>query len=324
MAHKATAEELATVNAKGRAADARVGKILGTNTKLEKLPDGREVINSGVTMAPSKRSGIVNVCEWASAACIATCVLWFAGRRAAAKMRECARNVTRLWFFWPARFYARYDRELTNQERRAAAAGVESYNRPNVASDLNHDRIVSKHPATTFYDYTAGFVRMVEYLTGKLPANYHLTFSVKESTPFEHVEYVLSRGGNVAVVVDTYYWGPTHRYGLMPARATFQTADGSRFFTVPVIDGDRHDIRTPEFDGRGRMIGLRLKAQSNRVKELARARGFAKFFGRGGKEHSTRFEMRQAGEIVITLPTLDPLAIVDGCAGCAAGCSARS
>lgn len=129
------------------------------------------------------------------------------------------RNLTALWFYWPERFYARYDRELTNQERRAAAAGVESYNRPNVASDLNHDRIVAAHPRTTFYDYTAGFVRMIEYLAGRLPANYHLTLSVKESTPFDNVEYVISRGGNVAVVVDTYYWGPTKRYGLMPAHA---------------------------------------------------------------------------------------------------------
>lgn len=317
---KPTANELKTATARGRKYDARVSSILGTNTKLEKLPNGREVINSGCTMAPSKRSGIVNVCDWASAACIATCVLWFAGRRAGARMRECARNITALWFYWPERFYARYDRELDNQETRADAAGVESYNRPNVASDLDHMRIVRKHPRTTFYDYTAGFPRMLEYLAGLLPSNYFLTFSVKESTPFEHVREILSRGGNVAVVVDTYYWGPTHRYGLMPAKATFQTADGEAF-TVPVVDGDRHDIRTPEFDGRGKMIGLRLKAQSNRVKQLARDKGFAKYFGRGGKEHSTRFEMRQAGTIVITLPRENPLAVLGSCAGCSGGCS---
>jgi hypothetical protein len=270
-------------------------------------------------MAPSKRSKIVNVCEWATAVCIATCVLWFAGRRAGPKMRECARNITALWFYWPERFYSRYDRELTNQENRAAAAGIESYNRPNVASDLNHDRIVKNHPRTTFYDYTAGFVRMVAYLAGQLPKNYFLTFSVKESTPFEHVKYVIENGGNVAVVVDTYYWGPTHRYGLMPARAVFQTDDGESF-SVPVVDGDHHDIRTPEFDGRGKLIGLRLKAQSNKIKKLARDRGFAKYFGRGGKEFSTRFEMRQAGTIVITLPRLQPLAVLGSCAGCSAGC----
>ena len=322
MAAKPTPAELETATPRGMKYDAKVGSILGTNTKMEKLPNGREVINSGVTMAPSKRSKIVNVCEWASAACIATCVLWFAGRRAAAKMRECARNITALWFFWPERFYARYDRELANQERRAAAAGVESYNRPNVASDLNHDRIVAKHPRTTFYDYTAGFVRMLQYLMGELPPNYHLTFSVKESTPYEHVREVISRGGNVAVVVDSYYWGPTKRYGLMPARAVFQTADGESF-SVDVVHGDRHDIRTPEFDGRGKMIGLLLKAQSNKVKELARSRGFAKYFSRGGKEFSTRFELRQAGTIVITLPRLNPLQVLGSCPSACGGCAAR-
>lgn len=308
MAHKPTPAELETSSHRGLKYDKRIGHILGTNTKMEKLPNGREVINSGVTMAPAKRSKVVNVCGAATAACIMTCVLWFAGRRMAGKMRECARNITALWHFWPARFYARYDRELTNQERRAAAAGVESYNRPNVASDLNHDHIVAKHPRTTFYDYTAIIGRMMAYLRGELPPNYHLTFSVKESTPYDIVKSVIGRGGNVAVVVDTYYWGASHRYGLMPRYATFQTADGSDHFTIDVIDGDRHDIRTPEFDGRGKMIGLRLKAQSNKVKQKARDLGFAKYFSRGGKEYSTRFEMRQAGTIVITLPRLSAAA----------------
>lgn len=305
MAHKPTTAEMQTATPRGLSCDRKIGHVLGSNAKLEKLPNGREVINSGVTMAPSKRSRIVNVCSAATTACILSCVLWFAGRRMSAKMRECARNITALWHSWPERFYARYDRELTNQERRAAAAGVESYNRPNVASDLNHDRIVERHPRTTFYDYTAVIGRMMTYLRGDLPPNYHLTFSVKESTPFEIVKSVIGRGGNVAVVVDTYYWGPSHRYGLLPMRATFQTADGADHFTVDVVDGDRHDIRTPEFDGRGKMIGLRLKAQSNKVKEKARELGFAKYFSRGGKEHSTRFEMRQAGTIVITLPRLN-------------------
>lgn len=308
MAHKPTPAELETVSPNGRKYDQRIGHILGTNTKMEKLPNGREVINSGVTMAPAKRSKIVNVCGAATTACIMTCVLWFAGRRMAAKMRKCAQNITALWHFWPARFYARYDRELANQERRAAAAGVESYNRPNVASDLNHDHIVAKHPRTTFYDYTAIIGRMMEYLRGGLPPNYHLTFSVKESTPYDIVKSVIGRGGNVAVVVDTYYWGPSHRYGLMPRYATFQTADGRDHFTIDVVDGDRHDIRTPEFDGRGKMIGLRLKAQSNKVKQKARDLGFAKYFSRGGKEYSTRFEMRQGGTIVITLPRLNAAA----------------
>ena len=318
MAIRPTPDQLATATPRALEVDRRVSKILGSNTKLEKLPDGRRVINSGVTMAPSKRSGIVNVCQWATAACIAACVLWFAGRRAGAKMRECARNVTRLWFWWPERFYARYDRELTLQELRAALEGVESYHRPNVASDLNHDRIVAAHPATTFYDYTAGFERMVDYLDGKLPPNYHLTFSVKESTPYEHIHHILSRGGNVAVVVDSYYWGPTHRYGLMPERATFaNSAVPGEFITVAVVHGDRHDIRTPEYDGRGRMIGLLLKAQSNKVKQLARDKGFAKYFSLGGKEHSTRGEMLQGGSIMIPL---QPIAPVASCAGGCAGC----
>jgi len=217
-------------------------------------------------------------------------------------MRECAKNITALFFFWPDRFYARYDRELTNQETRAAALGVKSYHRPNVASDVDHDRIIGNHPATRFYDYTAVYGRILAYLNGELPPNYSLTFSVKESTPYEFVRNVIRRGGNVAVVIDSYYWGSSHRYGLLPATVTF--TDGSDEITVDCVDADRDDIRTPERDGSGKACLLRMKSQSKKLKETARKLGFSKPFALGGKEHSTRFEMRMSGHCVIRLPSI--------------------
>lgn len=304
--------------------DRAVSSLLGTNSKLEKAPSGEEILNSGVTLAPSKRSGMLDVCKWATAACIACCCLWWAGRRLGAKIRQAARNRTGLFFYWPERFYARLDREIERQQAEADTLGIRSFCRLNVASDLDHDTVPGRHPQTTFYDYTAGFDRMMKYLAGGMPSNYHLIFSVKESTPFDDIRDIIGRGGNVAIVIDSYYWGQTKRYGLVPSIIEFTTPDGGESFTVSCVDGDRHDIRTPEFDGRGKAVALRLKAQSNRVKDLARRKGFAKPFALGGKEYSTRYEFRQGGHCTVVLPRRAPagLPILSACGACpvAAAC----
>jgi hypothetical protein len=71
-----------------------------------------------------------------------------------------------------------------------------------------------------------------------LPVNYSLTFS--QDTHNERLaERFLSSGGNVAVV--------------------FGEDRPATWRGFPVIDGDRHDIRTPAMDGRGVVIGLTPK-----------------------------------------------------------------
>ena len=144
--------KLIAPSAKAMKYDRDVDSLLGTNTKLEKTPNGEDILNSGVTLAPSKRSGVLDVCRWATAACIATCCLWFAGRRVGAIIRRAARNRTGLFFFWPDRFYERLNHEIGKQESEADALGVRSFCRLNVASDLEHDHIPGQHPRTIFYD----------------------------------------------------------------------------------------------------------------------------------------------------------------------------
>jgi hypothetical protein len=89
----------------------------------------------------------------------------------------------------------------------------------------------------TFIDYTKNPNRMAAYLAGKLPANYSLTFS-RDTHNERLAERFLGQGGNVAVVFDSR---PASWHG------------------ATVIDGDRHDIRTPAMDGRGVVIGLTPK-----------------------------------------------------------------
>jgi hypothetical protein len=282
--------------------NARVSSILSSNSKIEKTPAGVPIVNSGISLAPSKRSGARNVCPAATPGCIAACVLWFAGRTVTAVVRGAAIARTMLLQFSPAVFHARLDREIEAQERAADAIGARSFVRPNAASDEDYGpAIAARHPRTTFYDYSKVRQRIRDYLAGKFPPNYHVSYSVHENSAFADVAEFLRAGGNVVVVVDSYYWGPTKRYGTLPAAVEFRGPAGEAM-TVETVDGDVADPRTPEFDGRGRAVVLRLKSQSRRVKENARRSGFARWFEFGGFEHSQRLEFPPArGTLVATL-----------------------
>jgi hypothetical protein len=280
----------------------RVDSVLSSNAKLEKTPAGGAAIVTGISLAPAKRSGVVNVCQFATKACIAACVLWFAGRTVTAAVRAAATARTMLWHFDPTTFYARLRKELSALVRKGARDGKRIFVRLNTASDIDHGTdIPASFPSVVFYDYSKSVERVLRYCRGLYPANYFISLSVHEDSAFADVSEVLQAGGNVVVVVDAYYWGPSKRYGLLPAKVCFVSPTGERI-TVASVDGDIADVRTPEFDGRGAAVCLRLKGQSNKTKENARRSGFARPWSLGGKEHSQRFEMpAPRGTLVVRL-----------------------
>jgi hypothetical protein len=260
-----------------------VRSILSDNTKLRKLPNGQKVINAGVTLAPSKRSGIVNVCPHATAACILVCVLWFAGRTVTRTVREAATKRTRLWFYDPTTFYARLSRELASLARKAARDGVRAFCRLNVASDIDHPHeVVAAHPAITFYDYTKDHAKAAAYGRGELPANYQVSYSVSERTTFATARELNAAGVNMVVVFDSHYFGPLHRFGVVPATVRFVSRTTGESFTVETVDGDIHDLRTPEFDGRGVVVALRAKS-GQKLRDRAKSMGFIKPFPAGAR-----------------------------------------
>ena len=263
--------------------DRAARSILSDNTKLRKLPDGSAIINAGISLAPAKRSGVVNVCPFATAACIAACVLWFAGRTVTATVRRAAIARTKLWHFWPARFYDRLHRSLSALERRARKLAVRAFCRLNVASDIEHPHdVCTRHPAITFYDYSKDVERCRRYARGEFPANYHLSYSLHESSTFADVHELHAAGVNIVAVFDSYYFGPRHRYGVLPAAVEFRNSVTGESFTVPLVDGDAHDLRVPEFDGRGVVVGLRLKG-GRKSKAAAIRAGFARHFAAGAR-----------------------------------------
>jgi hypothetical protein len=265
------------------AINASVRSILSDNTKLRKLPDGQRIINAGVTLAPSKRSGIVNVCPHATAACILVCVLWFAGRTVTRTVREAATKRTRLWFYDAATFYARLGRELAAMARKAARDNVRAFCRTNVASDIDHPHeVYESNPTITFYNYTKNEDHARAYGRGELPTNYHVSYSVSERTTFTTVRELNAMGVNLVMVVDSHYFGPRHRFGAVPEFVQFVCRSTGETLTIETVDGDIHDLRVPEFDGRGKLVVLRAKSGA-KLRARAIELGFIKRFADGAR-----------------------------------------
>ena len=280
--------------------------LLGENAKLTKLPNGAPVLAQGVSMAPGIHSIFANVCEFLTKGCFNSCVLHFAGRTTGAAVRAAARARTGLWRFMPDVFYARLRAELVSFGRRCARLGVVGYIRLNTASDIDHgSELPNMFPGITFYHYTKSFARCVQYARGMRPANEHYSFSVSERTTFDQVQTLAGLRCNMILVVDAWYHaqyrdrttGAKGRYAPLPAVVTFKNAAGDTV-TLPAVDGDVHDLRVPEFDGRGVVVCLRLKG-SKKAKQNARDTGFAKPWQHGLEKITG--ELTQRGTIVVDM-----------------------
>ena len=153
----------------------------------------------------------------------------------------------------------------------------------NVASDINHPHeVVSAHPSITFYDYTKDEEKAAAYGRGELPQNYHVSYSVSERTTFATARELNTLGVNLVVVFDSHYFGPLHRFGIVPSSVQFISRTTGESFTVDTVDGDIHDLRTPEFDGRGVVVALRAKSGA-KLRARAVELGFIKRFAAGAK-----------------------------------------
>ena len=140
-------------------------------------------------------------------------------------------------------FLAQLNRELSNLHKRAAK-GEKIAVRLNVLSDLPWHNLVhmAAYPLIQFYDYTKHLARMVSFVNGELPKNYHLTFSRSEETSVAIVVSLLRSGGNVAAV--------------------YANALPSQNFGAAVVDGDISDLRF--LDARGVIVGLKAKGKGKK------------------------------------------------------------
>lgn len=150
-------------------------------------------------------------------------------------------------------FLEQMDRELASLVKRAEKHNFKPSFRPNGCSDWPWEKdarhLMEKY-SFPWYDYTKSFTRMMRYLDGKMPENYHLLFSRSETNlNIKQCSRVLKRGGNVAVV----FWPE------IPHTVEFDGKD------YKVDDGDVDDLRW--LDNPGTVIGLKAKGWEARNDE---------------------------------------------------------
>lgn len=197
----------------------------------------------GIHLSPSNKSGF-NVCKWASKGCRAAC-LDTAGRGAMSNVQRARIAKTRFLFEEPERFLEQLRKEIRSATRSAERQGLVPCFRLNLTSDVPWEDlgIIEEFPELTFYDYSKSSARVSQFIQGKLPANYHLTYSRSERRGDDLTCFsFLKSGGNVAVVFR----------GSLP-----ETWQG-----FPVIDGDKTDLRF--LDRPGAVIGLVEKGLAKR------------------------------------------------------------
>jgi hypothetical protein len=132
-------------------------------------------------------------------------------------------------------------KEIKSAKKKADKEGLKLLVLPNGTSDIawekirvgDYRNIFEMFPEVQFYDYSAVANR-------KVPENYHLTFSRKESNDAD-VRSAIRNGLNVAVVFDKL---PETYMGL------------------PVVSGDDTDIRVN--DPKNVIIGLKAKGPAKK------------------------------------------------------------
>jgi hypothetical protein len=164
-----------------------------------------------------------------------------AGRGRFASIQAARIKKTKFFFEDQAAFLAQLRKELTAFEKRCKKLGLKPAVRLNGTSDILWEKtgIISEFPNVQFYDYTAIEARFRQ--SWQLPANYHLTFSLKEDNA-EKAARVLANGGNVAAV--------------------FRDRLPESFMGYPVINGLETDLRFK--DRKNVIVGLLAKGKAKK------------------------------------------------------------
>ena len=224
---------------------------LGATDSSPKLVKGEKlnVLSAAHNLAPASESGW-NMCSQASEGCIAAC-LHTAGNPIYLENKINARLArTRAFMTMRKAYVALMAFELESLERKAIRLGMIPAWRPNTTSDYPFHTValtvngkpvkslIHAFPNVQAYDYTKVTKKALQWASGLLPSNYHITFSKSESNDSD-VKKVLEHGGNVAVVFDKL----TESY-----------------MGFKVINGDESDVRF--YDESNVIVGLTPKGEA--------------------------------------------------------------
>jgi hypothetical protein len=183
-------------------------------------------------LAPSDFSGF-NVCPQASEGCRQSC-LYTAGFGTYKTVKQGRINKTR-WFMQDREsFMKQLIREIANFVYHCEKTNFIPCLRLNGTSDIAWEKICCNgktvfdyFPNLQIYDYTKVYKRALSHVFGKMPENYHLTFSLNERNLNEALE-VLKLGGNVSAV--------------------FRNKLPKKYQGFEVINADENDLRFTDSD----------------------------------------------------------------------------
>lgn len=162
---------------------------------------GLDYLTAIMYLAPYKLSGY-NTCSMASPGCIRGC-LNTSGRGQTSIVQMARIKRTKRFFEDRIQFTKDLHEEIAKFHRKCIKNGKKTAIRLNGTSDIMWENVLPElflaFPDVQWYDYTKIFKRMVRYSEGRLPSNYHLTFSRSETNDADCRE-VLKLGCSVAVV----------------------------------------------------------------------------------------------------------------------------
>ena len=216
-------------------------KLLAENTKTKKSKK-LGIKTTGLSLLPNIMGGGKNLCKYASAGCRNACLV-VTGMGVFPVVKEARMARTKMYLNHKKYFVEKLKKEISAEEKKAEKAGMKCAIRLNVLSDEAWHEIIdfNEWPNVQFYDYTPNTPRMIKYLKGELPKNYHLTYSRKENNQAQ-VELILKMGGNVAVV--------------------FQNKLPETYLGKKVVFGDDSDARF--LDEKNVVVGLIAKGKKAR------------------------------------------------------------
>ena len=227
-------------------------------TANAKLAKSTGYYNAGITLAQGDKSGH-EVCP-GRGNCVTfegcdTCLGNFGQAEGLSSIDKVRIARTKMMFEDRANFDLVLECQLEQVDRKARRLGLPVAFRPNILSEhpwhLTHPWIFERYSNWTFYGYTKVRAHFRQFLAGKLPANYHLTYSYNERVGQDFYREVLGLGGNVATV---FLVGSIDH---LPQ--TFMGAD--------VIDGVSSDLRF--LDKPGTVVGLIPKTPKRNADKLA-------------------------------------------------------
>lgn len=213
-------------------------RLLTTNSKLAKARD-YGYLAVGLELAPGKLAGRGEACP-ARGDCYRTCI-FSSGFGAMTSVRKARIDRHRLMFNTDGQLNQlaldQLISEIKAAQRKAVRLKLKLAVRLNVFSDISWENVAPAlfmmFPDVQFYDYTKIVTRARRYVEGKLPFNYHLTFSISEYVPLYSDTERLLRVGDESHVQRMSVALPLYQN----VKAIWLPSTYARH-----VDGDKHDL----------------------------------------------------------------------------------